>query len=233
MQIYESTGIIEKEEYLKSLDFNILENTHVLESQQAYPGYHGEVPEYVHPNMVYLITDMRYPFEKVLRVGEHLKEIFDFSFDPTPADLFIYNEMLPSIRIRNIDSFKKIRDLQCGYMDEGITFAKKRKTDAKGMIKIIKTLYIEEVTPYIYSDLDEENTNYLLIPEKLTWKKFEIISKRVKNNLENNNYDAAMATLLKKQIMDFVRIYSKEQNPGRLEEIRNQYLREINRLNKE
>ena len=75
----------------------------------------------------------------------------------------------------------------------------------------------------------EDNMHYLDIGRQLTWGRFKSITRWVKNNLDNSNFDAALAVVYANKVLDLVRIYAQNVEVSRLEEIRQKYIEGIHR----
>jgi len=75
-----------------------------------------------------------------------------------------------------------------------------------------KVFSLERLQDYFYRDLDDELTYYIEIPFHFNWNLFKKVTFNVKNNLDNSNFDAALAFVYLKNIVEFIRIYAK--NPA-------------------
>lgn len=231
----ETIGYITKEEHMVSLEHDIIPNTMVIETRQPFPGYHGknlpgelsaEVPEFV-----FFVTKQKYTTENIARVTQNIKKYFKDDIDIARAEIYVFNTKLPCIRLKHCKDLSKIEELQSCYKGEDIKFAKKKKVDTIGLIKIQKHLMLEEIAGGIYKDLEEERTHYLQIPVELKWPQFKSITLKIKNNMDDSNFDAALGMFYRKGgIVDFVRIYDKNASKERLEDIKNLYLKEISKL---
>jgi hypothetical protein len=231
MKHYESLGTLLKEETLLTVDQFALQNTLVLESLEPFPGYHGEnVPFSAKPESIYLATNKLCSAEEVFRISENLCRYHEVEFDACPGEIFVYNTHIPCIRIRGLNDYSKIADLLGGYLDNGITFLKKRNINAPALIKIEKVFSVEKMENFYYKDLVDELTFYVRIPYHFNWNLFRKATFNVKNNLENRNFDAALGFMYLKHIMDFIRIYTKNPDIKRLQGIRDKYLDEIKRI---
>ena len=107
---------------------------------------------------------------------------------------------------------------------------KKKSIRASGLIRINKVFIIKKIVDHIYKDLDDELTYYIDIPFHFDWQLFKQVSLNVKNNLENSNFDAAPGFIYLKNIMDFVRLYIKNPEVIRLQNVREKFLEEIHRI---
>ncbi|NOY37042.1 MAG: hypothetical protein GXO83_05650 [Chlorobi bacterium] len=231
MRKIETFGTITKEELLHTLNSNILENTFVLESFEPFPGYHGEnIPSKKTPHHIFLVTKKEYGNEFIIRKSEEIRRHFMHSFGARPAELHIFNSVLHAIRVKDLPGFELIPELQRWYQDKGIGFMKKRSYNKKGLIRVFKHFSLEELEDGIFKDTIDPLMHYLEISCPLSWKIFESITMNIKNNVDNNNFDAALATVYAKNLMDVVRIYEKDPGKDRLRELRNIYLEEIRKV---
>jgi hypothetical protein len=226
----ESLGKIIKEETLQNVEFNVIQNTLVLENLEPFPGYHGEnIPFESKPESVFLITTKPYPAETVFRISQRLCNYHHLNFNASPAEITIFNNQYAGIRIKGLNSYASIADIQGCYIDQGISFLKHKKIKNTGLMKIEKVFCIEKLDDFIYKDLDNELTYYLSIPYHFNWNLFRKVTFTVKNNMENRNFDAALGWIYLKEMIDFVRIYAKT-DTERLKSIREKYLDEIHRI---
>ncbi len=226
----ETIGYIAKEEYLKTFDQSIIPNTFILENKNPYPGYHGQdlpgagaTPEYI-----YLITKRRYHNEEVYRATKNIKKYISFDFDAALCDLSIHNDEYASVRIKDLQKMDQIIELQSAYKEEGFQFKKSKKVETKGIIKVFKHFWTEEVEEGVFMDLEDKNMGYLEMPTYMNWKMFEKITKTIKNNIENNNFDAAVGGMYRRNgLTEIVRIYDEKRNLDALKKLKSMYCDEI------
>ncbi|MCD6201967.1 MAG: hypothetical protein J7K46_09205 [Bacteroidales bacterium] len=224
----ETFGTITKEEKLQSLQSHILENTFVLESTAPFPGYHGEnLPEPQKPGYIFLVTRVRYNLEKIIRTAKEIRNYFQPPFGARPAELHMYNMVYPVIRLNHLEEYKHIAELQQWFEDLGIGFMKKKKFNKPALIMVTKHFGLEQIEEGVFKDINDPLMHYLEIPVALSWKVFEAITNKIKNNLENNNFDAALGVLYIRDIMDMIRIYENNPGIGKLVSLRKMYLDKI------
>jgi hypothetical protein len=227
----ETFGYITKEEKLQTLGTNILENTFVLETTAPFPGYHGEnIPVSDKPQYIFLVTRKDYGLEKIIRTAREIKKFFDTPFGARPAELHMFNTTYPSIRLNHLPGYEVIAELQRWFTDMGINFMKKRSFNNMSLIRVTKQFRLEEVEEGIYRDLEDPLMHYLEIQSHLPWKMFEAITFRIKNNVSNNNFDAASGVLFISDLMDVVRIYERAPGTDRLRLLREKYMEETEKL---
>ena len=92
---------------------------------------------------------------------------------------------------------------------------------------VTKHFGLEQIEEGVFKDINDPLMHYLEIPVALSWKVFEAITNKIKNNLENNNFDAALGVLYIRDIMDMIRIYENNPGIGKLVSLRKMYLDKI------
>ena len=227
-RIIETMGSISKVEKLETLNNNILENTLVLEEIEPFPGYHGaNLPTDYYPTYVYLVTKKKLPMVKILRMTQAIRKYFKHEFDGTAAEIFINNDVFNCIRLRNLENYTLIPELQKSYMSEGLKFMKKRKISGEGVIELQKYFELEKLDEHIYKDLLDPLMYYVEIPRHLSWKMFFEITTSIRHSIDNLNFDAAIGAIYLKEIIEVVRIFAKDMSKDDLKIIRNKYLEEL------
>jgi hypothetical protein len=227
----ETFGSIAKEENLSTVKDGILSNTLVLESAEPFPGYHGKnLPMDSSPNWLFFVTDRALSLEKVIRSTKEVKPLFPYDFDPSVAIICVNNHTYHSIRIRGLKSFNDIKELQSLYLDKEVSFVKKKNINNKGVIQVKKIFNVQKIEKDMYKDLDDRQMYYIKLPFQIKWNAFVKITNSVKNNLDNNNFDAALGAIYTDGVVDVVRVYCQEQDVSNLNNIQNKYLQEIKRV---
>jgi hypothetical protein len=107
---------------------------------------------------------------------------------------------------------------------------KHRKISDLARIEIHKAFKVSPLMEGIYEDALETNRFYITLPGELTWDEFLNITKDVKNNLDNNLFDAALGYFWRFDgPEDVVRIYDHNHSPERMQELKHAYLSSIAR----
>jgi hypothetical protein len=226
LEIY---GTVAKEENVKTVEHYILPNTFVVQNLEPYPGYHGEnLPTDAAPDTFFMITSENHSPEKIFRISHNIRSLTGYTFDGSTASLCIENEVFPAIRIRDLNSYELLQEIQKYYFDEGIHFQKKRHINELAFIELKKIFQIEKINEHILKDKDGA-THYLNVESQLSWSRFKAVTHWVKNNLDDRNFDAALIVMYGKEVYDLVRVYSKNITPEQLENIRIKYLEAIKR----
>lgn len=229
---FETIGYVFKVEDLMPVKYHVMENTTVLESREPFPGYHGKnLPTAPKPRNIYLLTREELSFEDIARISRDLKPCFPHRFNGTPAEIEISAKVYPSIRIKFLESFELITALQGCYQDAGIRFRKAINLDGTAKIKVHRYFLVEEEVPGIYRDLLEDEQYYIEVPEKLEWDNFKVITRQVKNNVDNCNFDAALGMMYRLEgPVELVRIWDRDKTLERIIVLREKYLEYIRRF---
>ena len=68
---------------------------------------------------------------------------------------------------------------------------------------------------------------YLKIPILLNWQMFLEITTSIRRNIDNLTFDVALGSIYLKEIIDVVRIFTKDLTIDDLKKLRNLYLEEL------
>lgn len=220
----ETFGRLTKEEFITSLDNNIKKGSLVVEQLEAFPGYHHAVPK--HSQMGHLFLLLKEPIEvlELMRISKKIEKYMNIKLDAVAGSITFENKTHPCIRLRGLDSYEIIPEIQDWYYDAGLEFAKAKQVKARALIELKKPFFIEQVEDFIYHDLDEDKTWYLQVNQELSWKLFKEITQLVKNNLKDINFDAAYAGVYRRfGFIDAVRVYTEETDIDKLKTILSTY----------
>ncbi|NQT78540.1 MAG: hypothetical protein HQ565_12580 [Bacteroidetes bacterium] len=228
--IIETIGHIEKKETLTSIGYSDL----VLESLYPFPGYHGTtVPDQDSPRSVFLMTKSSLPEERIIRAIKAVKQKTRIEFDGTPALVSYQKAMVQCIRIKDLENYEKIPEILKAYKDEGISFQSGKKVDPySSIIKVTKYFLLKPITDCTLQDAEDVSMKYFQVAVKLNWDQFEEMTLHVKRNMEDSNWDAALATIYRRSgIEDYFRIFNDVNcEIETLNKIRKKYIQEIKKL---
>jgi hypothetical protein len=232
-EIIERYGNLLKAEQLVTMKDKIMPNTFVLEAPEPFPGffnYYSESPKDSKPLYIYLVVNHLYTLEQVTRARQNIKKYFSSYFHADAGTITIYNNTYDVIRVRHLDKYDQIKDLQACFVDEGFEFMKKpsKKIETTGLIRIKKFFRLKQIEEGIYLDEIEKDHGYITIPRYLKWKEFEEVTKRVKYNWEESFFDAALGHFHHNfEIEDMIRIYNPKINLKMLKKAKQKYLEQI------
>jgi len=229
----EHYGNLLKQESLRTLEDKIWPNTFVLEAPEPFPGffnYYSDHPVDSKPLYIYFVLKRLYTLEEITRATQNIQKYFNTDFNATPGVVTIYDNQFHVIRVRHLDNFSQIVDLQGGYMDQGIQFKSKpnKKVEGPAVIRVKKFFILDEQEKGLFFDMIEKDHGYFLVPKQLTWKHFVDITRKVKFNWDKPFFDAAIGHFhVKFGIQDMIRIYYPEMSLEYLREVRKKYLERI------
>ena len=220
--ILETFGSLIKEENLRTIKDGTIPNTFVLENSVPFPGYYGAVPSDKVADSFFLIMTQKESTEKILRITDIIRKNSGINFEGSPTRICVNNDTYYGIRVRGLKDFTKLEEIQNYYRDNGINYLKSKNINTSAVIQIKKIFRIENVTETIFKDT-EWNVYYLKINEQLTWSHFRTLTFKLKNNISNTSFDAALAVIYGREVTDVIRIFAKEINMDMLENIHAKY----------
>ena len=234
-RIIETWGSIKKEERVRSLQLPMLPNQMILENYEPFPGYFGKnLPSEKPPRSIFLITAERYAAEQIARALKNVRTRMQHQCYGSFGYIEFSHSRYYCIRIKNLDCFERIRSIQEVLSNEGIKFMKHKDVDSVAIIKIYKNFLIKEVEQYVYEDQFENSKFYLTLPYYLSWYDFREVTKRVKQNMNNNLFDAAQGIIWNLDgPTDVVRIYDTKINSYRRKIIHDLYYSEMQKWKKD
>jgi len=230
--IIQSVGTIVKKEKLASVESQTNCKSLILESLLPYPGYHGTtIPDKLEPESLFVVTKKEYTDEVIIRSIQKVKNLTKITFDAVPGTIFLKNNPVNIIRFKNL-SYGLISEIVGLFIGVGIQFEKTKNIVAyETIIGIRKFFRLSKLSENIYEDMDAKEFFYLKVPELLEWDTFEEMTKNIKYNIGDIVFDAAQTSVYDVSgLVDFVRIYDKDRNVGKLASIRDSYLAAFGKL---
>lgn len=206
-------GLIIKEEPLSLINENLCyKNYTVLESDAPFSGYYNEHPSEQHPQYLYLIIDDKHSIEDVLMAGINIRENQQIDFEDAYSELKFEAFSCKAIRIRHLNEYSLISQLQSFYSNQGISLKHKQASLIKEntIIKLYKTFNFVEIEDGIYYDSIEAHHAYFDIDKFMSWDEFKSLIKETKYETSLLNFDAAYVSIFcHNKIITLVRIYKE------------------------
>jgi len=235
--LIETIGTISKKETLTSLEEEFCNGDLIIETLYPFPGYyHKTIPDKdaLNPISLFLMTKEKYSDEQIIRASHEVIKNFRKSFNGVPCEISLFNQTSPCIRVKSLKDYNQVGALVNFYKEAGIQFMKyKNVSPYEGIIKVNKYFGLKNAGDGCYFDDDESQMCYFQIPIQLEWNQFEKMVLDIKRNTEDNKFDAALGTFIRKNcLIDMVRIYDEEINHQRLVAIREKFLKEIDQMKK-
>ncbi len=233
--IIETFGTISKKEILASIEEDFCNGILILENKFPFPGYyHATVPdkEVMMPGSFFLVTKKMHHEEDIMRLNHEVKKLFKKKFDTTVGEVTIFNEVRPCIRVKNLSDYKDLPELVKIYQNNGIHFIKYRRViPYHGLIRIRKYFALESPQPGMYIDVEDSKMCYIQVPAFLKWDEFEKMTISMKQNIDDNKWDAALGTVYRKNcLVDVVRIYDEHIDKDKILFIKSKYMDAIKKL---
>lgn len=231
-RIIQTIGTIAKEETFAQVEHVADLKHQVLESVRPFPGYHGtNLPGQKDAESYFMITKLHYNDDQLIRAIMQTKKHLSFSYDGAPGFIDLHHETFHVIRIKDLKA-EQLPELVKAFQKEDIEFQKKGKlSEATALLHIRKFFRMEETIEGIFRDKDVPDFAYLEFPSGLHWSTFKSMTEKLKYNIDDNNFDAALGHVYcPKGLLDFVRIYDKAFKVGKLIYIREKYLEYISKL---
>ncbi len=234
-KIIERYGTLKKTEPLRLItDSAVDTNTLAFECPAPFPGYYGYKPTSQIPLYLYLVLDDYMHLEDLLLMKEQIKQKVDYDFHATISMLEFFDERFHAIRIRNIENFAKVREIQELFAELGAKFQKrtrKFKFIDHAFIRIKKFFYMKEFESGYFCDLVDENHSYFKLSRKLTYEEFTEVAKKAAYNLEIIDYDAALASYFENyKVHQLIRIYWGNNCSETLKQIRDEFVKKTEKL---
>jgi hypothetical protein len=229
-EVIETIGSITKVESVISVEQNLFENFLILKNIDPFPGFHkvGDKLKEQKSESFFLILRNRYDPEKVNHINRELSNDKIVSFYPSFGEINTLDTIYSCIRIKGIEKFSQIPLIQEYFKKHELHFLEYHKVNCNAMIKIFKIFKIIEISDGLYRDLDDGQKIYIRIPKSIDWKTFESVTKKIKYNLENRNFDSALGIIYRFcGSENVIRIYDEEKTLERALLIKKMYIREI------
>jgi len=230
----ETIGSISKMEKLCSLEQEMLENSLVLRNIDPFPGYHPQPESKVEntkPASIFIIIRYQYPPEKINKVNKELIASRITNSYPSFGEIITRDSILPCIRIKGIENYGLIVAIQNFLKKHDIQLMPFKKFEGSARIKIFKSFRLIEIAEGLYRDLNEGAKIYIRITHSINWKQFTEITKKVKYNLQNRNFDSALGIIYRFcGPEDVIRIYDQNKTLERALLLKKLYLKELKSL---
>jgi len=226
-------GSLIKEETFELIEGTVLTNTFVLESKNPFPGfyeYYDNLQKGVKPYYIYLVTDKEYDLEKFTRVTQKIMADTNKKYHAALGTVTIFNTVYNVIRVRHIEQYADIKELQAYYVSLGINFKDKpsKFNHDAGITRLNKFFSLDRVEDDFYFDSIEANHGYFNIPKNIPWDEFEQLTKQVRYNMDMFHFDASIGFIYDNfKVIDMIRVYAENLDLEKLKQIRTKYIERI------
>jgi len=223
-------GTLEKLEELSVIKTNVSNGSMVFESLAPFWDYYDESPSKAKPLYIYIGMDKNYDIFEITRASEWVRTDLGIKMDAAKATIAFNDRFFHVIRLRHIDGYEQIKEIQEKYAHYGIKPASLHGNWKNQVVKVQfrKIFYLSMMDDGIFFDISEKHHYYIEVPKKLTFDEFFEVSQKVKNNWMGHKFDAALgAYLFRAKVREMVRIYSELINLNDLKEIQKLYIQKM------
>jgi len=217
-------------ENLQSDECFINDNILVLRNVDPFPGFRIKDKEdnKPKPSSVFIILQHRYPPEKVNQINHDLIKNRITTCYPSYGEIITVDSLLPCIRLKGLQDNSVIPVVLDYLVKNDLNLMAYQNIECCARIKIFKTFKIAEVSDGIYRDIIDDEKFYIKIPQSLNWKRFEYIVKKIRYNLKDRNFDAAMGVIYRFcGTEDVNRIYDEDKSIERAKAFKKVFIKEI------
>lgn len=229
MAIKELIGKIIIQEKIDTIDDNKLLGTFVINVPDPYKNYYGRFTEIVNPVSIIYVTKTPNSFEKILRVTQKINEKFHLKLDGAKCEVTMNSRKLEGVRVKGINRFDEIAQIQQYYKDEGYDFAKSEKfKSTEALIRINRFFNVDEVEKGIYHSQNEEQVYYVEVPRYLGWEEFKKLTQEIKHNVTDANFDIAKGIFyINDGIIEILRIVKPKATLELIKTIQKKYIEKL------
>jgi hypothetical protein len=229
MATKELIGKIIIQEKIDTIDENKLPNTFVINVPDPYKNYYGRFTEIVKPVSIIFVTKTPNSFEKILRVTKKINEKYHLKLDGAKCEVTMNSRKIDGIRVKGINRFHEIAQIQQYYKDEGYEFAKSEKfKSTEVLIRINRFFNVDEVEQGIFHSHDEDEVYYIEAPRYMGWEEFKKLTQEIKHNIADANYDIAKGIFyVNHGITEILRIVKPKASLELLKNIKKKYIEKL------
>ncbi len=136
---------------------------------------------------------------------------------------------LDGVRVKGINRFHEIGQIQQYYKDEGYDFAKSEKfKSTEVLIRINRFFNVDEVEKGIYHSHNEDEVYYIEVPRYMSWEEFKKITQEIKHNIPDANYDIAKGIFyVNHGITEILRVVKPKATMELLKTIKKKYIEKL------
>ncbi|MCK4562267.1 MAG: hypothetical protein KAT78_05120, partial [Flavobacteriaceae bacterium] len=189
--------------------------------------YYSRFTEVNRPNSIVLITKNPVSFERILRVTKKINESKSMTIHSAKCEVNIGSRKYSGIRVKGIERYTDIEEIQKDYISEGFEFRKNERVnnDTKAIIRVNKFFNLNEVGDGIYQSPNNNDRFYIEISKDMNWDMFRDLTFDIKNNVSVTNYDIAKGIFYKNDgIADMLRVIKPNITLEMVKEIQQKYL---------
>ena len=226
MAAKELIGKVIIQENIDTVDENKIPKTFVINVPDPFESYYSRFTDINKPISIIFVTKTANSFEKILRVTKSINKLYNLNLDGAKCELTIGNRKLNGVRVKGINRYPEIAQIQQYYATEGYDFAKSEKfTDVEALIRINRFFNIKEIDLGIYQSETETDVFYVEVPRYMSWEEFKKLTYEVKHNITDSRYDIAKGIFYTNAgITEMLRIVKPKASIDLLKAIQQKYI---------
>ena len=226
MATKELIGKIIIQENIDTIDENKIPKTFVINVPDPFESYYSRFTDINKPISIIFVTKTANSFEKILRVTRSINKKHHLKLNGAKCEITIGSRKLNGVRVKGINRYTEIEQIQRYYEETGYDFAKSEKfTDTEAIIRINRFFRINKLEKGIYESKDENDVFYVEVPRYMSWEEFKRLTYEVKNNISDRNYDIAKGIIYTKGgISEMLRIVKPKASIEFLKTIQQKYI---------
>lgn len=227
--ITERFGTLIKQESLTCVENELLmPDTCVLEAISPFYDYYDSVTTGSKPLYLYLMLDDTHSLDEVHIAIFNVEKKAGFPFDAVKACIDIGGlTQVNAIRVRSLERYNQIAELQKLLINEGIRFRKKTRAieNFPALIRLEKFFFVEDWGDGMYFDHKVPHHGYFEIAKVISWPECVELTREAKYDTNLLFFDAGLARFYSGSgFTNLIRIYKEHLDRMQLEAIKKRYL---------
>ena len=229
MEKRELMGKVIIQENVDTIDENKIPKTFVINVPNPYKNYYGRFTKVEQPNSIIFVTKTPNSFEKILRVTHKINKNYNLQLDGAKCEVAINSRKLNGVRVKGIQKYAEISQIQQYFKEEGYDFAKSEKfKDTDALIRINRFFNVQQLENGIYHSKDQGDTYFIEVPKYMSWENFRNITFEIKNNTPDKNYDIAKGIFyVGDGVVEILRIVKPKATLEMLKAIQQKYIEKL------
>ncbi len=226
MVVKELIGKLIKQENIDTVETNKIPRTLVINVPDAYKSYYSRFTHINKPVSIIFVTKGPNSFEKILRATRKINKKYNLQLNGAKCEIRINSRKLNGIRVKGINRFPEIEQIQQYFKEADFEFARSEKFKyVDSLIRINRFFNLEEIAKGIYHSKDDSFDYYVEIPKYMTWEEFRKYTFEIKNNISDTNYDIAKGIFyLNGRIIEMLRVVKPKATIEFLKLIQQKYI---------
>ncbi len=209
MKTHNLIGKITLEEKINVINSKQHHNALIIDVPNPLASYYSNFAGIQQPNTIVLATKTPNSFENILRATKNINTSKNLNLNGAKCEALINGKIVNCIRLKGIENYAEIDHILDLYINEGFNFNANVKAKESDLVRlrVNKFFDLEEIDEAIFRSRRNPNRFYFKMNTADNFETCKQKIKHVKNNVLNNNFDAAHVILYNQgEINDVVRV---------------------------